>query len=136
MRGQTRKRPWIAALLAVVYPGLGHVYLRSWFRALLWFWMALLAVVWFVPESTFAGVSSLGGVLSGLMAIPTEGALAILLVIGFNAVDAYWQANRVRSRLDGSTCPHCGKTIDDDLKVSFCHWCTAPLPRAEDRSSR
>lgn len=31
------KRLWLASALAVIYPGLGHVYLREWLRALLWF---------------------------------------------------------------------------------------------------
>ncbi|QHS16990.1 zinc ribbon domain-containing protein [Halopenitus persicus] len=28
------------------------------------------------------------------------------------------------------TCPHCGKETDAEL--DFCHWCTEPLPTAED----
>lgn len=135
MMGQTGKRPWIAALLAVVYPGLGHVYLRSWLRALMWFWMALLAVVLFVPESVFVGISNIGELLSALGALPIEARMALLMVMVFNVVDAYWQAMQEQQRVSGIRCPTCGRTIEDNLQLSFCHWCTSPLPVSQDSST-
>ena len=36
MSQQTEKRPLVAALLSFLQPGLGHLYLREWLRAILW----------------------------------------------------------------------------------------------------
>ena len=45
------RRGVIAAVLGFVYPGLGHVYLRKWVRALSWFVLAIAtAVSCFVPK--------------------------------------------------------------------------------------
>ena len=114
-------------MLAVVYPGLGHVYLRSWLRALLWIWMAVLAAVLFVPDALFSGVTSLDGLRAAVAALPIEAAAALLLVTAFNVVDAYWQAVRAGQWADGLRCPSCGRAIDE-LDLSFCHWCSEPLP--------
>lgn len=134
MGGQTRKRPVVAAGLAIVYPGLGHVYLKSWLRALLWFWMAMLAVVLFVPERLFADVGTLSGLTSAIRAMPIEAVVALAMVVTFNVVDAYWQATRFQQRLDGARCPSCGRSLEDNLDLPFCHWCTNPLPGADESS--
>lgn len=125
------KRPWLAAALAIVMPGLGHVYLRSWFRALLWFWMVVLSAVLFVPEELVDGTNSMGDAFALSSELPLEAQLALFAVIAFSAGDAYWQANRTRQRAEGYRCPHCGHEIDDPLAFDFCHWCTEPLPDAK-----
>ena len=47
MSQQTEKRPLVAALLSFLQPGLGHLYLREWLRAVLWagLWVGSLVVV-------------------------------------------------------------------------------------------
>jgi len=124
---ETPKRPWLAVLLALVYPGLGHAYLRAWLRALLWVWMAVLAVVLFVPDGTFDGVASVSALPSIVAGLPTEALVALGMVAAFNVVDAYWQATQTITQPGMSRCPHCGKEIDDDLEIDFCHWCTSPI---------
>lgn len=124
------KRPWLAAVLAIVMPGLGHVYLRSWFRALLWFWMVVLSVVLFVPEELVEGVGSMGDALALSSELPFEAQLALFAVIAFSAGDAYWQASRTKQRVEGTRCPHCGHELEEGLELEFCHWCTEPLPGA------
>jgi len=135
-RTQSRKRPWLAALLAVLATGLGHLYLRRWRRALGWL-TALLGVSYlFVDPAAMEAVSTVGEV--DLVA------LAPVLVVGsLSALDAYLLAHAqnalatVTATPEGDLehCPNCRKEVDPDLE--FCHWCTAELPDAEptDRST-
>lgn len=126
MSGGSHKRPWLAAFFAVLVPGLGHVYLRAWFRALLWFWMVVLSFVLFVPEGLVDGATSFDDALALSAQLPTDAQIALFVVITFSAADAYWQANQTKRRADGHRCPNCGHELDD-LDLDFCHWCTEPL---------
>ncbi|RBI61591.1 hypothetical protein DMJ13_12865 [halophilic archaeon] len=132
-----RKRPWLAAVFAFVYPGLGHVYLREWLRALLWFGFAVTTALVVIPESTFQAVES-GGMQAYLDATRGLGlnvVLPILAVQAVNIVDAYWtakQGNRSLAAATGASadtvtakCPECGREVDEEL--DFCQWCTARL---------
>ena len=134
MTGSTHKRPWLAAALTIVVPGLGHVYLRSWLRALLWFWMVVLSVVLFVPEELIQGADSLDSAVALSSELPFEAQLALFVVIAFSAGDAYWQANRTKQRDQGRRCPYCGHEIDEALELDFCHWCTQPLSQTPSES--
>lgn len=137
MSGEPNKRPWLAAFLAIAAPGLGHVYLRAWFRALLWFWLIVISFVLFVPPELIDGVASFSDAMALSSELPTEAEIALFVVISFSALDAYWQANRSKRRTRGQRCPHCGHEIDD-IDLEFCHWCTEPLPdrRDEEPTSR
>ena len=134
MTTDARKRPLVAAALGIVYPGLGHVYLRSWHRALLWFAAVVITIIVFVPESLLYGVATPGDLLTVAANIPIEAAVALPLVAIFNAVDAYLTAKRENAHVDGVRCPHCGKVVDEDL--SFCHWCTSELAVETDESTQ
>lgn len=129
MPAQRNHRPWLAALLAIVQPGLGHVYLREWVRALTWFalWLATLLLV--VPVSSNAGagvVETVGAILTAVDEAPLAGRLALLAVTAFSTFDAYWLAANAASASDVvNRCPNCGKEVDESLE--FCHWCTEPL---------
>ena len=120
-------RPVVAAVLALVAAGLGHVYLRRWGRAIAWF----LTVV------------ATGFVLLTLFADPSAGVddwplVVVLPVVGLfvlSAIDAYRLAVELRDRNrraeaevegGGATCPNCGRDIDPEL--DFCHWCTERRP--------
>lgn len=126
MNENGEKRPWLAAMLAVLYPGLGHVYLGLWWRAVVWSGMAGLTAAAFMPADALAIVSSEGpGALAGSLGQMTGFLLASVTAMA--AFDAYWHATRgaAAPRGDGATCPECGKEVDEDL--SFCQWCTADL---------
>lgn len=124
------KRPWLAALLAMVYPGLGHVYLRLWGRAFVWSAMAVLTATLFVPEDVGAVVRAEGvGAAAG--AVPETTVFMLVSVVAMAALDAYWHASHgaaAARRGDAATCPECGKEVDQDL--TFCQWCTAELDPA------
>ena len=134
MSTDTRKRPWLAAVLAVIYPGLGHIYLRSWFRALLWFGAVLLTVTLFIPDATFEGIASIGDLLLVAETIPTEAAVALVVVASFNVLDAYWMAKRTNATVNDVHCPHCGRVVDEDL--AFCHWCTIEFRTEESEGTQ
>ncbi len=134
--GQTRrKRPWLAVLLAFVYPGLGHLYLRKWGRALLWFAMIVASTMVLIPDDAAPSGLSVESVIASAEAIPTGVSLLILALSLLSVLDAYWLATRVNEGARQATddgggvqvedCPHCGKELDEDL--DFCPWCTERL---------
>jgi len=115
----------------VLYPGLGHVYLRAYGRALLWFAMSVTTAVLVVPESSDVGTSldALVGVYTGL---PPSALGAIVAVTAFSVLDAYWLAvTGTPPDGDGGgspRCPDCGKELD--ASMSFCPWCAHELDAA------
>ncbi len=145
----TGPRPWLAGLLALIYPGLGHVYVRSWGRALLWFALSIATTLFVVPDEVAETADPIANPMAASEAIvsqtPTLGVVSILLVIAFSMVDAYLTARRAGESTAADeetapsesetpqTCPECGREVDPDL--SFCHWCSAELPENEDESS-
>ncbi|MFB6071926.1 MAG: zinc ribbon domain-containing protein [Halobacterium sp.] len=135
------RRGLIAAVLGFVYPGLGHVYLRKWVRALAWFLLAIATAALVVPPSAYEAFQT-GGVQGLLEASESFGptvTLSLFAVRVLNVADAYLVAVRERAAdaatvVDGvtgaaggetPTCPSCGKELDEDL--DFCPWCTQRL---------
>ncbi len=51
MSDLTRRRPWLAVLLAVLVSGLGHAYLRRWGRAFGWYVAITATLVLVVPDA-------------------------------------------------------------------------------------
>lgn len=131
--GGSNKRPWLAALLAIVYPGLGHLYLREWLRALMWFGLIVSSVWLLFPQPEAVSVDAY---LAAASAVPLEVSLALLLLSVLSVYDAYRLAREANRTVavtgqDGQVqCPHCGKEVEADL--DFCHWCTEPLDRPDD----
>jgi hypothetical protein len=146
------RRGVIAAVLGLLYPGLGHVYLRKWVRALSWFVLALATAALVVPESAFEAFRAEG--VDGLMAASEnfglEVTLSLLAIRILNVVDAYVVAARqtaaavaqqVSAAGEGESaaqpepteCPECGKDLDDEL--DFCPWCTTRLDTDADAES-
>lgn len=123
----TNFRPWLAVAFSLLYPGAGHVYLREWGRALLWFGLAVTTSVLVLPPEV--ANSSLTAILTRQVMIPIEATLALLTITVLCGVDAYQIATH--SPADATdqvpTCPHCRREIDPDLE--FCHWCTERISR-------
>ncbi|MBV0902672.1 zinc ribbon domain-containing protein [Haloarcula salina] len=125
------KRPWLAAVLAALVTGLGHLYLRRWRRAIGWL-AALVATSYVLVEP--AAVDALA---SGTVADPFA-VLPILLVAGLSVADAYLLARaqnavaRVTVTPEGQLthCPTCGRELETDL--DFCHWCTTDVPDLDE----
>jgi len=125
MSQDTEKRPILAAVLSVIQPGLGHLYLREWLRAVLWagVWLGSLAVVIASAGLEPAGLEAVAAAFGVFPGAPVA-VLAMVAVEAFAALDAYWLTARNNHRLrDGvGRCPHCGRELDPTLE--FCHWCT------------
>lgn len=122
MTAQPHRRAILAALLALLYPGLGHAYLRAWGRALLWFGAVIVTGVVLVPTEVFTAIGGFGDIPGAVGSVPVEAAMGIGLVAMFNVADAYWTAKRIYITADELRCPSCGRSLDED--ISFCHWCT------------
>lgn len=132
------KRPLVAGIIAACWPGLGHVYLREWRRALVWQLMVAGMILIVVPASvltaeitpTVAGIQDLANQLT--TEVSTFGMLTAAAVYGFNVADAMVHARmaiREQAARGKNQCPECGKDLDPDLQ--FCHWCTARLDAGE-----
>jgi hypothetical protein len=136
------KQPWKAAVLALTYPGLGHLYLRAWRRGLAWlgliFVVSQLPIALFSPETALNGRLNVDTVLAAARAIPLYLPLLTVGVVGLSTVDAYRQAERgvhhrprsrgrsTRGRQSATRCPHCGESLGD-AELDFCQWCAEPL---------
>ncbi|MBS3760452.1 MAG: zinc ribbon domain-containing protein [Halodesulfurarchaeum sp.] len=119
-------------MLALVYPGLGHVYLRAWLRAIAWFVVALIAAAMVMPESAYAAYEANGfsGLLEVSQNLPMDVLLSMTVIRVLNALDAYLTglqtaAKEAAEPEAANTCPECGKELDEDL--DFCPWCTTRL---------
>jgi hypothetical protein len=132
-----RRRPLVAGLLGFLYPGLGHLYLRAWVRAIAWFALALVTAAMVVPESAITAFQQQG--IDGLIAASQDFTLevtgSLLVVRVLNVVDAYLtglrqeQATVESAAETAATCPNCGGELDDD--IDFCPWCTVELSEFE-----
>lgn len=121
-----KKRVIIAILLSFLYPGLGHVYLKAWIRAIAWFLLSLATAMIVVPDSLINAVES-GGIsilFSQPPELPFEVYASLLAVRFFNILDTYLLASAQTTTLNSSLiCTQCGGSLDPD--ISFCPWCTA-----------
>ena len=87
MSDRSRRRPWLAAVLALVVSGLGHAYLRRWARAFGWYVAVTATVVVLVPD---AAVDQL---FAGKLP-PIDEIAPVLLVVAASVIDAYVVALR------------------------------------------
>lgn len=123
MERNSRKRPWLAAVLGLV-TGAGHVYLRRWKRAAGWIGLSFATTLLVDPAALQAFYEGAG---------PVEPVLPVLAVGVASLFDAYVlaraqnEAARRTVDADGTVthCPYCGKELDGD--IDFCPWCTSEL---------
>ena len=127
-----QKRPMLAAALALLSPGLGHVYLREWVRALLWFSLVMLGVSILAPEPTTPAATNPEAIWTASLemtrALSWQATGALLAISLLSVVDAYRIATEINAAAaieEGQQCPYCGRELDEE--IDFCHWCTAEL---------
>jgi predicted nucleic acid-binding Zn ribbon protein len=127
----SRKRPWLAVLLTVIIPGLGHFYLRLWGRAILWLGLSMLTSFVFVPSGTLPESFSVDAIVAASQSLSTQGAVVLFGISALCVVDVILMTRHIndyvtRAETEGiQHCPNCGKEIDGDL--DFCHWCTTEI---------
>lgn len=140
-RSNSEKRPWLAALLAALVTGLGHLYLWRVRRAVGWLAVILGVTVLFVDAAALDSLASWDAV--------DVRELAPLLVVGaLSVLDAYLLAHAQnaggRPKADSgeqgdvpgeqiANCPNCGRELDPDIE--FCHWCTTEIDATVTDSS-
>lgn len=131
---EATKRPWLAAVLAFIVPGMGHLYVYMWGRALLWFALYFVSTQFLLPDGAIPDSLSLDAMTTAASNAPLAVSLLILTITALNVVDAYLATKHVNQRITGpaptASCPHCGKDLDEDLE--FCHWCTTQLDETEN----
>ncbi len=87
MSDRSRRRPWLAAVLALVVSGLGHAYLRRWARAFGWYVIVTATVVFLVPDA------AVDRIFAGELP-PIDEIAPVLLVVAASVIDAYVVALR------------------------------------------
>lgn len=129
------RRTGLAVVLAVLFPGLGHAYLRKWVRALLWAGSFLMVAALVLPP-----IPTSGGVVESTRALveaTSPGATIALSGIQLlNAVDAGMiaaQGDTEDATEEPDRCPNCGKELDEEL--DFCPWCTTRLDEGSPSES-
>lgn len=95
--GRTRKRPWLAAALSLLYPGVGHLYLRQWLRALLWIVLVIGASFVLIPTNIIPETTSLSAILEASQSVPVTATVVILLLRLLSMGDAYVLARRLNA---------------------------------------
>ncbi|MFO8114961.1 MAG: zinc ribbon domain-containing protein [Halorubrum sp.] len=155
MPDHSRRRPWLAVLLALVVSGLGHAYLRRWGRAFGWYVAVTATLVFIVPDA------AVDGIVAGDPP-PVADVAPALVVVAASVIDAYVLAVRnnrelereertaseraapgapteqtapatqtdgtsleSEARPDRVSCPHCGRQTDPSF--DFCQWCAEPV---------
>jgi hypothetical protein len=93
MTDRSRRRPWLAALLALVVSGLGHAYLRRWARAFGWYAAVTATLVFIVPD---AAVERL---VAGDPP-PVADIAPAVIVVAASVIDAYVLAVRNNRELE------------------------------------
>lgn len=128
---RSRKRPWLAIVLTLLIPGLGHLYIREWVRALAWFLTYFLARYLLLPTELVPETFSREAFVEAAQATPVWASLAMFLIAFLCTIEVYILAQRYNDRVarergaDAAACPECGKEVDTELE--FCHWCTTRL---------
>jgi len=136
-----------AATLAVICPGLGHAYLRSWLWSLAWFVLGVGTFVGVVGQASIDPLLAFDSPVALADRIVAETSLVDLIVlqaiVTVNVAHAYALGQLVdraalsRGQETASNpdpvepCPACGEALDEEL--DFCHWCTVRLDET-DRS--
>ncbi len=130
----TLVRALAAALLSLLFPGIGHAVIRDWVRALFFAGLFIMALALTFSTDQLSALTSLEGATTVLTEDLTRiDQFFLSFLVLFAATDALLRGLGTvgqPSSHDGPSCPHCGRELDADLE--FCHWCTAKLATPED----
>ncbi|GAB3675877.1 DUF7575 domain-containing protein [Halopiger thermotolerans] len=130
-------RALLAGALSILFPGAGHALLRDWLRAVVFAGLYLSAIAIFLPTEQLAAAETMADAVTIVGNMDSTGQFAVSFIGLFAAIDAAFRSlgfpptgsGTGSGSSDGSTCPECGKELDEDLE--FCHWCTTRLEPAD-----
>jgi len=134
-----RGRRTTAVLLSVLYPGLGHLYVRSWYRALGWYLGGLAGLGLLVaatPGVTAALVASqsIDAAVRATRHLPVDALVGVVLGLRLlGTADVWWLLRRRARGPAPARCDSCARTRDSAL--DFCPWCLDATDR-DDTTSR
>jgi len=121
-----RIRRLVAVLLSLLFPGLGHVYVRRYRRGLGFAVTAVGVVLLLGPPLPTTG-PVLESALAAWEAASFEANVALSAVEFAAMLDVYLLERSSDDAGDaGASCPNCGRELDETL--SFCPWCAHELP--------
>lgn len=122
-------RPFFAALLSILQPGIGHLYLKAWIRTTVWagLWLVFFSLAVHNAPSELGYndlLVAMVGVLGTIEYFSVEYAAVLVVITLVATVDSYWLGTQ-QSQHNNSEhrCPVCGR--EQDLSLEFCHWCTS-----------
>lgn len=104
MRREGRKRPWLAVLLSLFFPGLGQLYNGQFTKAVSIF--ALIIVVNTLSREPlevffeFADTATLGDVPSSTLTLVAGYSLATLFIAGISIYDANVTAKKINLEIE------------------------------------
>lgn len=113
-----------AVFLSILYPGLGHAYVRSWRRALCWYLGGFGLLLVASPELLAAvfGTQGVEALLEASRQIPVETLVAVVISVRVLGTADVWLLLTRRARSDGKAhCESCARESDPD--IDFCPWC-------------
>jgi len=129
------KRPWLAVLLTVLLPGLGHLYIEYWKRSILWFLLSVLSTELLLPDDWLPRDLTVEAFVEASESVPLWTLSVVSAIYLASLVDTYVLTRHVNEqarRVAGGvkSCPNCGRELDED--IDFCHWCTTRLGQSDD----
>lgn len=109
-------RPVIAAVLAMGFPGLGHLLLRRWGRALLWHLTVVGGGLALFALYDVNVDGSLAAPTEAAAALPTNVAIPIVMLYVLSAIDAYLagRADVAQAERTGATAEAIRRRAADD----------------------
>ena len=105
MHGEGRKKPWLAVLLSLFFPGLGQIYNGQFAKAISIF--ALIIVVNMLSREPlavfleFVDTQTLENVPRSTLTLVTGYSLATLFIAGISIYDANVTARKINLDIDG-----------------------------------
>lgn len=120
-----RIRRLVAVLLSLLFPGLGHAYVRRFQRGLGFAAMAVGVVLLLGPPLPTSG-PVVESAVAAWEAASFETNVALSAVEFAAMLDVYLLERSAADTDTGASCPNCGRELDDSL--SFCPWCAHELP--------
>jgi hypothetical protein len=124
------KRPWLAVVLTLLVPGLGHLYIEYWKRSFLWFVLSLGSTELLLPDDWLPSEFTVDAFVQASESVPFWTLSIVTAIYIACLVDTYVLSLHVNEQVrrevgDVQSCPNCGRELDDD--IDFCHWCTTRL---------
>ncbi|MFW6436261.1 MAG: DUF7575 domain-containing protein [Halococcoides sp.] len=129
-----RFRAWIAVFLTLFFPGLGHLYVRAYYRAVPWIVLDIAVTAWIATTVSLPETLSVEALVEISQSVPMEAQIVSTSMTLVAALDVYLIVRMEQGTAgeDATRCPSCGKDIEEFEDLDFCPWCTDRLEPPEE----